>query len=465
MKLIKKMNQMMAIVLLLMATLIVSSCDNEDEDPILEPLDNIVTIAQGNSDLTSLVTALVKYPDLVSTLQGGEFTVFAPTNAAFEAVLAAVGQSSVDDLPEAVLRSILEYHVVANATIRSTDLSNGTATTVQGEDITINVDGGVTFNGSATVVAADVDAQNGIIHVIDQVLVMPSVTPIVGTIVAPAYFNKNFTTLIAAVQAASPGILTTLLNSDEKTLFAPTNDAFAAAGITELPDQATLDAVLTYHVIGAKVEAADIAEGSSTAATLGGDIYLSNNGANGLFINGTTSVTTADIAGSNGVVHVIDRTLLPASESIADIAIMLSGADTPEFTQLVAALVKVPSLLEAAQSEGNLTVFAPTDAAFQALYDALEVADLDALEAAITTDKLAEVLQHHIVGARVFSTDLSSGAVGTLNQDITVDLDALSIVDANGSDPANLVTSSLNILATNGVIHVIDRVLIPTGIL
>ena len=455
----------MAVVLLLMATLIVSSCDNEDEDPIIEPLDNIVTIAQGNSELSSLVTALVKYPDLVSTLQGGEFTVFAPTNAAFEAVLAAVGQSSVDDLPEAVLRSILEYHVVANATIRSTDLSNGTATTVQGEDITINVDGGVTFNGSATVVAADVEAQNGIIHVINQVLVMPSVTPIVGTIVAPAYFNKNFTTLIAAVQAASPEILTTLLNSEEKTLFAPTNDAFAAAGITELPDQATLDAVLTYHVIGAKVEAADIAEGSSTAATLGGDIYLSNNGANGLFINGTTSVTTADIAGSNGVVHVINKTLLPASESIADIAIMLSGADTPEFTQLVAALVKVPSLLEAAQSEGNLTVFAPTDAAFQALYDALEVADLDALEAAITTDKLAEVLQHHIVGARVFSTDLSSGAVGTLNQDITVDLDALSIVDANGSDPANLVTNSLNILATNGVIHVVDRVLIPTGIL
>lgn len=455
----------MAVVLLLMATLIVSSCDNEDEDPIIEPLDNIVTIAQGNSELSSLVTALVKYPDLVSTLQGGEFTVFAPTNAAFEAVLAAVGQSSVDDLPEAVLRSILEYHVVANATIRSTDLSNGTATTVQGEDITINVDGGVTFNGSATVVAADVEAQNGIIHVINQVLVMPSVTPIVGTIVAPAYFNKNFTTLIAAVQAASPEILTTLLNSEEKTLFAPTNDAFAAAGITELPDQATLDAVLTYHVIGAKVEAADIAEGSSTAATLGGDIYLSNNGANGLFINGTTSVTTADIAGSNGVVHVINKTLLPASESIADIAIMLSGADTPEFTQLVAALVKVPSLLEAAQSEGNLTVFAPTDAAFQALYDALEVADLDALEAAITTDKLAEVLQHHIVGARVFSTDLSSGAVGTLNQDITIDLDALSIVDANGSDPANLVTNSLNILATNGVIHVVDRVLIPTGIL
>ncbi len=448
-----------------MATLVVSSCDDDDNDPVPMPLENIVTIAQGNADLSNLVSALTKYPNLVSDLQGGEFTVFAPTNAAFDAVLAAVGQDDIDDLPESVLRSILEYHVVPNATIRSTDLSNGTATTVQGEPITINVDGGITFNGSAMVVTADVEAENGIVHVIDQVLVMPSVTPIVGTIVAPAYFNKNFTTLIAAVQAASPEILTTLLNSDEKTLFAPTNDAFAAAGITELPSRETLDAVLTYHVIEGRVEAGDIVDGSSSATTLGGEIFISNNGANGIFINGTTEVTGADIQGSNGVVHVINRTLLPPAQSIADIAIGLSQGDTPEFTQLVAALSKVPDLLSAAQNDGNLTVFAPTDAAFQALYDAVQVEDLDALETAIGTDKLAEVLQHHIVSGRVFSTDLSSGAVPTLNQELTIDVAELNITDANGSDPANLVVSSLNILATNGVIHVVDRVLIPTGIL
>src|SRR5690606_39774562 len=139
-------------------------------------------------------------------------------------------------------------------------------------DLTVNVTGVATLKGSVMVVTPDVEATNGIVHVVNSVLVPPSITPIVGTIVAPAYFNKNFTTLIAAVNAASPAILTTLLNSDEKTLFAPTNEAFEAAGITSLPDQATLDAVLTYHVLSGEVLAADIANGSSAAGTLNGDI-------------------------------------------------------------------------------------------------------------------------------------------------------------------------------------------------
>ena len=463
MKLTVKFNRLIALMMLSVATLVFTACDNDDEMPL--PAENIVQLAQGNPELNSLVTALTKFPGLVGDLQNGEFTVFAPTNQAFENVLASVGQNSIEDLPEDVLRSILEYHVIPNATIRSNQLENGTATTVQGEDITINVDGGVTFNGSARVLTADVAASNGIVHVIDQVLVQPSVTPIVGTIVAPAYFNKNFTTLIAAVQAASPGILTTLLNSDQKTLFAPTNDAFTAAGITALPDQATLDAVLIYHVIGAKVESTDIAVGRSSAGTLGGNIFLSNNGENGLFINGTSQVTQANIQGSNGVVHVIDRTLMPATQTVADIAIGLSQADTPQFTQLVAALAKVPALLEAAQSEGTLTVFAPVDAAFEALYTTLGVADIDELEQAIGNAKLAEVLQHHIAGAKVFSTDLADGNVATLNQEVTISLGDLTVGDASGTSSAKLQTELLNILATNGVIHVIDAVLIPQGIL
>lgn len=463
MKLTAKINRLIALLMVSIATLAFTGCDNDDETPM--PTENIVQLAQGNPELNSLVTALTKFPGLVGDLQNGEFTVFAPTNQAFENVLTAIGQNSIDDLPEDVLRSILEYHVVPNATIRSTQLENGTATTVQGEDITINVDGGVTFNGSARVVTADVSASNGIVHVIDQVLVQPSVTPIVGTIVAPAYFNKSFTTLIAAVQAASPEILTTLLNSDQKTLFAPTNDAFTAAGITSLPDQATLDAVLTYHVIGAKVESSDIANGSSSAGTLGGNIFLSNNGENGLFINGSSQVTQANIQGSNGVVHVINRTLVPASQTVADIAIGLSQADTPQFTQLVAALAKVPALLEAAQADGTLTVFAPVDAAFEALYTTLGVANIDELEEAIGNAKLAEVLQHHIAGAKVFSTDLADGSVPTLNQEVTINIANLTVGDASGTSSAQLQTELLNILATNGVIHVIDAVLIPQGIL
>jgi transforming growth factor-beta-induced protein len=452
----------MSLVAVALFAVVLVSCSDDENAP--RPTQSIVGLAQGNGNLSLLVSALSRFPDLVSTLNGsGSFTVFAPTNDAFTALLSAVGQTSLDDIPDDVLRDVLQYHVLATA-VQSSQLTNGNVATVGGENITVSITSGVRLNNTVNVVAANVLATNGVVHVVDAVLVPPSIVPIVGTIVAPAYFNKNFTTLIAAVRAASPTVLQTLLNSDKKTLFAPTNAAFTAAGITTLPDQATLNAVLTYHVLSGEVRAADIATGSSAPTTLNGKIYLSK-GTSGVFINGTTQVTATDIAGSNGVVHVINRTLLPPTKTIADIAIDASTSATPQFTQLVAALSKVPALLTAADSEGDLTVFAPTDAAFQALYTTLGVANINELETLIGNEKLTQVLQHHIVGARVFSTDLSSGSVGTLNQSVTINVSNLTVADANGSTPAGLVATSLNIHGTNGVIHAINSVLIPTGIL
>lgn len=447
---------------MVLISVVAISCSEDDATPVSR--DSIVAIAQGNSDFSSLAAALIKFPDLVETLEGeGNFTVFAPTNAAFTALLAAVGQTSLDNIPEDVLRDVLEYHVLATA-VRSNELVSGNVNTVGGEALTVGTTNGFKLNTTVNIVKTNILATNGIVHVIDAVLVPPSISPIVGTIVAPAYFNKDFTTLIAAVKAASPTVLQTLLNSNKKTLFAPTNAAFTAAGITTLPDQTTLNAVLTYHVLNGEVEAADIATGSSSVTTLNGKIYLSK-GTAGVFINGTTQVTATDIAASNGVVHVINRTLMPPSKTIADIAIEASTATAPQFTQLVAALSKVPALLTAADSEGDLTVFAPTDAAFQALYTTLRVSNMNELETLIGNEKLAQVLQHHIVGARVFSTDLSSGSVNTLNQSVTINVTNLTVADANGSTPSGLVAGSLNIHGTNGVIHAINRVLIPTGIL
>ncbi len=445
----------------------ISSCD-DDDDSSSQPDKTIVEIAQSNSNLSSLVAALSKYPDLVSTLNGnGKYTVFAPTNAAFTSLLTAIGQTSVNDVPENVLKNILQYHVVTSAAIKSTQLTNGTVEAANGEDISVTITGGVKLNGTVNVTTADVEASNGVIHIVDAVLVPPSVKPIVGTIVAPAYFNKNFTTLIAAVQAADASILTTLLgngpSNNKLTLFAPTNAAFTAAGITTLPDKATLNAVLKYHVIDDDVRAAELPAGSATITTLGGKFYLSNNGANGVFINGTTKVTVTDIAGSNGVVHVIDRTLIPPSKTIAGIATDLSTASSPQFTQLVAALARTSGTdtdLLAAVSNGdaNLTVFAPTDAAFQQLYDALDVAGVNDIPLATLT----AVLQHHVVAARVFSTDLVNGNVATLNGNVTISATNKTITDGSGN-VANLSTNAalLNVLATNGVIHTIDHVLLP----
>lgn len=305
----------------------ISSCNDDEDTP--QPTQSIVALAQGQTNLSSLVTALTKFPDLVSTLSGsGNFTVFAPTNDAFAALLTTVGQTSIDNVPEDVLKSLLQYHVITSGAVLSTQLAAGNVVTANTESIAVTTSGGIRLNGSTQVVTADVRATNGVVHIVDQVLVPASIGQFVNTIVEPAYFNKNFTTLIAAVKAASPSILTTLLNTSKKTLFAPTNEAFIAAGITTLPNQATLDAVLTYHVIGSEVRAAQLpantAPANSEITTLGGKFYLSNRGANGVFINGTTRVTTTDIVADNGVVHVINRTLMPPLQTVGAIATSLS---------------------------------------------------------------------------------------------------------------------------------------------
>lgn len=445
-----------------------TSCNNDDD---AAPSESIVALAQSQPNLSSLVAALTKYPDLVSTLSGsGQFTVFAPTNDAFTALLATVGQTNINDVPENVLKSLLQYHVVTSGAVLSTQLAAGNVTTANGETIAVTTAGGIRFNNSASVVTADVQASNGVVHIVNQVLVPPSIARFVNTVVEPAYFNKNFTTLIAAVTNASPGILTTLLNSSKKTLFAPTNEAFIAAGITTLPNQATLDAVLTYHVIGSEIRAnqlpANTAPANSAITTLGGVFYLSDRGSNGVFINGRTRVTTTDILADNGVVHVIDRTLMPPAQTIDQIVTSLSGGNPAQFTQLRAALNRVPALVTAAGSaSSNLTVFAPTDAAFQALYTALGVTNVNQIDLTLLTS----VLQHHIVSSpttttgRVFSRDLVSGRVATLNGDITLNATAATVTSGNGT-VANIEVGTpalINVLGTNGVIHTINKVLVP----
>lgn len=446
-----------------------TSCNNDDDEMDDVELNNIVTIAQGNANLSTLVSALTKFPDLVTALQAdGSYTVFAPTNAAFTALLGVIGQEGLDDIPEPVLRRVLEYHVLASR-VASTDLTNGqtAATLLTGESITVGISGTTVSIDGATVTAADVEASNGIVHIVDAVLVPSLEASIVNTVVEPAYFNVNFTTLTAAVVEA--GLLETLIDADASfTVFAPTNDAFEAAGITSL-DGLTADdltPILLYHVLGAEVGSGDLPATGSAVTSLGGDFYLSIND-NGVFINGTTEVVATDVAADNGVVHVIDRTLLPPTQNIVEIAIAATEGDAPEFTQLVAALVKVSGDPAGADlvgtlsdADGNFTVFAPTDAAFAALYAALGVTGVDDIDVAT----LQAVLTYHVVaGARVLSTDLpnlSSGTVATVNGG-SFELDpATATIDDNGSSASTAITAT-DLLATNGVIHVIDKVLLP----
>lgn len=452
------------LIVLFLASAFILSCSDDDNEPIqFVPTNNIVEIAQSSAQLSDLVAALTKYPDLVNTLSGdGTFTVFAPTNDAFDALLAAIGQNSIDDIPEDVLRNVLEYHVLG-ATVTAAQVAPGDIEMVNGEIATITSNSDGLFIAGAQIVAVDALATNGVAHIIDNVMVPPSIAPIVGTIVAPAFFNKDFTTLIAAVQNANADLLSVLLgdgpSGNGMTLFAPTNAAFEAAGITDVNGA---DAVLLYHVIDGIVNAADLPTTAGAAAeipTAGGNFYLTNAG-NGVTINGTTNVVLTDIAGSNGVVHVIDRTLIPPTQTINDIVAEFAGGNPGEFTLLATALARA-GLGDTFGTDGPFTVFAPTDAAFLA-------AGLDA-DAINSTDPaaVAGILTHHVVkaSAYVFSSDLVDGDVEMLNdQNVGIDVSALTLQDAAMSTPASgLVASLLNVHATNGVVHVIDKVLLPAA--
>lgn len=436
-------------------------------DAVILPAKNIVEAAAATPDLSILVSLLEKFPAVLEALgdETGTFTVFAPTNAAFAELLGVIGQTSADDIPEDVLLSVLQYHVLASEVYASVLEDGLTATTLNDEDIMVAAAGNSFTISGAAINTADVMTSNGVVHIMDNVLVPPSVGMYVNTIVEPAYFNKNFTTLIAAVKAASPAILDALLSADGFTLFAPTNDAFAAAGITELPDQATLDAVLTYHLVQGVVmsnglPATTVAAPAAITTFGGSDFYLSNKG-DGVFINGNTEVTVVDIdpaasgskAAMNNVVHVINRTLIPPSQDI--VAIAIAGG----FSKLAAALTEA-GLVSTLQGTGPFTVFAPTDAAFDALYAALEVSGPEGVPDAT----LEAVLLYHVLGLRAFSSDIEDqlmpttvgGSAFTLN----VSESGVSISDGGSSTDANV--TGVNVLGTNGVIHVIDKVLLPS---
>ncbi len=462
MKTLKKLRNLS---FLFIGLILVTSCSDDDGPAPFVPTSNIVQLAQATPELSDLVSALVKYPDLVNLLStDGTYTVFAPTNTAFDGLLAAIGQASIDDIPEDVLKNVLQYHVFTAAAVEASAVTTGPITMANGEDADLVSDSSGIFIEGAQVILGNVLGTNGVVHVIDSVIVPPSIVPIVGTIVAPAYFNKDFTTLIAAVLAAEPSILELLLSDgtggNGLTLFAPTNDAFAAAGITDVNGA---DAILAYHVInGATIMASMLPTTDGSAAevgTVGGNIYVTNAGS-GVFINGTTEVVATDIIGSNGVVHVIDRTLVPPTNTINEIVASFAGDNPGEFTLLSAALARA-GLADFFSGDGPYTVFAPTDTAFLAAgYDEAEIN-------ATAPAALAGILTHHVVksNAYVFSTDLSNGAVPMLNdQNVTINLGNLTVQDANGSTTAaSLLTDLLNVHATNGVIHVIDKVLLPSS--
>jgi uncharacterized surface protein with fasciclin (FAS1) repeats len=385
--------------------------------------------------------AAIDAAGLTQTLTtGGDFTILAPTEAAFNALPAGTLTFLLDPANQATLRTILEYHVLPGIADSGVVSGLPSAQTVQGEFVLIDtVSGGLRIN-EAAIEAVDIRASNGVIHSIDTVLMPPM--DLLGTLQA-----RGFTTLLTALNAA--GLEPTFMGADPYTILAPTDAAFAnlPAGVLAdllLPaNLATLQDVLTYHVVDGSVTAST-AIGAESPKALNAVTLLFSDSQAGAAVN-EVSIAVTNIPCTNGVIHVIDAVLLPPG----DIPTVATNGGFSTLVQALAAAELVDDLMGA----GPFTVFAPTDAAFASL-PAGVLADL--LLPANQAD-LISVLLYHVVADELTAQEVLAAASFTTLQgsDLAVTLNPAQV---GGAD-----ISVTNVLARNGIVHAIDSVLLPPG--
>lgn len=386
---------------------------------------------------------------------GATYTVFAPTDDAFEKLGDTLNTLLSD--PDA-LSNILQYHVIDGAAVDAAtaiSLAGNTQEMLNKSNIAITLQGDDLYINNAKVIITDIVASNGIIHAIDTVITPPAPTDIDGTIIDAAVGTPELSTLVSAIEAAG---LVDLLSDETKmfTVFAPLNSAFDKidddALTALLADSEALTDVLTYHVIS------DSDVDSITALSLSGKTVTMANGDDihimmkdgKLFVN-HSEVVTKDIVTKNGTVHLIDTVLMPPVGSITDIA-----AADDRFETLVAALQATELDKVLADKSKVFTVFAPTDDAF----DKLGEETINALLA--DTDTLSNILLYHVVADASVNAKaaLATAAAGE------------TVATVNGSDISLTVTDGelyinnskviiTDIMADNGIIHVVDTVIVP----
>ena len=295
---------------LFMASSLFVSCGDDDAEPTPQ---SIVEIAAGDSQFSTLVAALNR-TNLTSVLEGtGPFTVFAPTNAAFTAL--GVDLATISD---ADLSNILLYHVFVGQGIKAADLAEGQTyiTTASesgpgGTSLSALVErsgSNVTINGIINVTTADLEATNGVIHVINAVM-----QPL--DVVGHAAANSQFTELVTALGAASGDLVPTLQGAGPFTVFAPVNSAFEAIStVTATLSADQLRDILLYHVASGNVRSTDLSNGDLVTSLSNDAMFTVNLGSSVTLTDGqgnTSNVVLTDVQGTNGVIHVIDAVILP----------------------------------------------------------------------------------------------------------------------------------------------------------
>ena len=433
------------------------------------PANTVYDIVSNSPDHTSLKTA-IDACSLATTLSGsGPFTLFAPTDAAFNALPSGTLAALLNDLP--LLTNILLHHVVGDS-VTSGMLTNGQiVTTLLGTDVTVTINSSGVFIDNAQVTVADIVADNGVVHVIDAVLIPnPGCTDPNAINYDPnAIFDDGScqyaTNTVYDVVVTSPdhGVLEVgidtcgldgyLSGPGPFTVFAPTDAAFNALGpvtlLALLADLPQLTNILKHHVVADSVMSGMLSNGQLITTLFGADVTVTI-GPSGVFIDNAL-VTVADIVADNGVVHVIDAVLLPpappTTNSVYDII-----SNSADHTTLTLA-IDTAGLAGTLKGSGPFTVFAPTDDAFNLLPSGTIAALLSDLP------QLTDILKHHVVGDSVMSGMLTNGQTVTtlLGTDVTI------TINSSGVFIDNALVTVADIVGDNGVVHVIDAVLLPNS--
>ncbi|MEM9142047.1 MAG: fasciclin domain-containing protein [Bacteroidota bacterium] len=466
---------------------------------------NLVEIVVENENLSVLEAAVIK-AGLADTLSGdGPFTVFAPTDDAFVALLEVLGDDyhSLDDFDEAaeiaLLTDILLYHVVP-AKVLAADLQPGSVPTAfENNNLHVIASGGSFVIGDASDVNAhitgtDILASNGVAHTINKVLLPQSALDFVASlqlknIVEIAVETDNLSLLVEALGKPDAGLVELLQGDGPFTVFAPDNHAFvdlldllgddyhSLADFDTDAEKNLLVKVLTYHVVGgAAVFSGDLMDGQHIQTEQGENVTIRKNG--DVYIKDATDtkakVTLADVEASNGVVHIINKVLLP--QEVLDILfpptpnIVELAQSVDDLSLLVDALIQADAgLVEVLSGDGPFTVFAPTNAAFQSLLNALgsdyhSLADFDT---PAEKELLAKVLAYHVVsGASVESSSIKNHQAFHTEQGEAL----IAIVHGHDIDIRDKTHVDANVIladqeASNGIVHVIDKVLLPQEVL
>ncbi|WP_372768461.1 fasciclin domain-containing protein [Pseudoalteromonas sp.] len=465
------MRNLLKTALLVSSLLVVTGCNDDNEQKSDTPSESIVTptsivdIAVNDGNFTTLVSAM-QATGLDQTLADldSQFTVFAPTDAAFE----LLPQGTLEALLEETdtLTDILTYHVKSGEIDASAAIANAgnKVEMINGDAVGLSLNEGSLLINTVSVTATDIKADNGIIHVIDAVLIPPKDKALPTTnIVDTAISAGSFSTLVSALQTTN---LDSVLADESKTytVFAPTDDAFALLGEDTinslLNNPEVLSNILLQHVVLDEVNSisAFTLNGKDVETASGSNVPVTINSESDSLMFGGAKITSEDIYATNGIIHVIDAVIVGDVEvptPLGNIPEVASNAGS--FNTLLTALQATGLDAVLANANTDFTVFAPTDAAFSQLPEGM-------LQTLLSdTNALKNILLYHVISDAKIMSDGATSVANSANNKILMansQMAALSLSSSGLYINASKV-STTNINASNGVIHVIDQVILP----